>query len=65
MPFWRPDPLTSMMESEGKPSASSSMRIGSNASCRMNASTFFMMRGPPWWWAPAVGTSRDPRGQSA
>src|SRR5918992_309724 len=31
-----------MIDSEGNPSASSSMRIGSNASCRTNASTFFM-----------------------
>src|SRR4051794_15419344 len=30
------------MVNEGKPSCSSSFRIGSNASCRMNASTFFM-----------------------
>src|SRR5688500_4006054 len=43
MPFWRPEPLTSIIDSEGKPSASSSMRIGSNASCRTNASTFFML----------------------
>src|SRR5215218_2243212 len=33
-----------MIDSEGNPSASSSMRIGSNASCRTNASTFFMSR---------------------
>src|SRR5215216_2226851 len=36
-----------MIDSEGKPSASSSMRIGSNASCRTNASTFFIVSGPP------------------
>src|SRR5215213_5729258 len=42
MPFWRPEPLTSEIESDGKPSASRSLRIGSKASCRMNASTFFM-----------------------
>jgi len=41
MPFCRPEPLTSEMLSEGKPLLNSSMRIGSNASCRMNASTFF------------------------
>src|SRR5215210_7891327 len=44
MPFWRPDPLTSEIDSDGKPSWSSSLRIGSNASCRMNASTFFTRR---------------------
>jgi hypothetical protein len=31
-----------MIDSDGKPSSSSSMRIGSNASWRTNASTFFI-----------------------
>src|SRR5215217_3166263 len=51
MPRWRPDPLTSEIDSDGKPSRSRSLRIGSNASWRMNASTFFIFRrltGKPW-----------------
>src|SRR5829696_10526870 len=42
MPFWRPDPFASMIDREGNPLSSSSVRIGSNASWRMNASIFFM-----------------------
>src|SRR4051794_31785560 len=42
MPRWRPEPLTSEIVSDGKPSCSRSLRIGSTASCRMNASTFFI-----------------------
>src|SRR5215218_7694970 len=42
MPFWRPEPLTSAIERDGNPFSSSSVRIGSNASCRMNASIFFI-----------------------
>src|SRR5829696_10411558 len=45
-PFWRPDPLTSEIDSEGKPSVSSSPRIGSKASWRMYASIFFMRSRP-------------------
>src|SRR3954452_15901815 len=41
-PFWRPDPFTSPIDREGNPLSSSSVRIGSNASWRMNASIFFM-----------------------
>src|SRR4051794_6050165 len=41
MPFWRPLPLTSVTESDGNPKSSSSFRMGSNDSWRMNASTFF------------------------
>src|SRR3954468_24166451 len=48
MPFCRPEPLTSTIDSDGKPSSSSSMRIGSNASWRTNASTFFIsLLAPP------------------
>ena len=42
MPFWRPDPLTSLIDRDGNPLSSSSGRIGSNASWRMNASIFFI-----------------------
>src|SRR4051794_12626071 len=42
MPFWRPDPFASMIDRDGNPLSSSSVRIGSNASWRMNASIFFI-----------------------
>src|SRR3954454_11683650 len=42
MPFWRPEPLASMIDRDGNPLSSNSARIGSNASWRMNASIFFM-----------------------
>ena len=32
MPFWRPEPFTSLTVSEGKPSPRSSVRMGSNDS---------------------------------
>src|SRR4051794_22514859 len=41
-PFWRPEPLASMIDREGNPLSSNSVLIGSNASWRMNASIFFM-----------------------
>ncbi len=41
------------------------MRIGSNASWRMNASIFFMSRAPPWTGRAGDGMSRDPRGAVA
>src|SRR6188472_584797 len=42
MPFWRPEPLASMIERDGNPLSSNSARIGSNASWRMYASIFFI-----------------------
>src|SRR5690242_1341951 len=42
MPFWRPEPLASMIDRDGNPLSSNSARIGSNASWRMYASIFFM-----------------------
>src|SRR6186997_2920642 len=42
MPFWRPEPLYSAIERLGNPLSSSSPRISSNASWRMNASIFFI-----------------------
>src|SRR5215218_1198072 len=42
MPFWRPEPLASMIDRDGNPLSSSSVRIGSNASWRMYASIFFI-----------------------
>ena len=42
IPLWRPEPLTSLTDSEGNPSTSSSARIGSKASWRMYAITIFM-----------------------
>src|SRR5438552_1183899 len=57
MPFWRPDPFTSVMESEGNPSSRSSERMGSNASCRMYATTIFM-RAPPGAWPGSLARQR-------
>src|SRR5262245_49064511 len=46
MPFWRPEPLASRIDRDGNPLSSNSVRIGSNASWRMYASTFFMRSSP-------------------
>src|SRR5215207_583666 len=66
MPFCRPEPLTSTIDRDGKPRSSSSMRIGSNASWRTNASTFFIAllapprsRCVPNATAPGPGRKRD------
>src|SRR4051794_33219153 len=42
MPFCLPDPRYCPIERLGKPFSSSSIRIGSNASWRVNASIFFI-----------------------
>src|SRR5215217_330447 len=60
MPFWRPEPFTSMIDSDGKPSVSRSMRIGSNASCRTNASTFFMSGDLPRGGGASLNYHRSP-----
>ena len=73
MPFWRPEPLTSEIERDGNPRLRSSIRIGSNDSCRMNASIFFTDRNLLRWWrreashatgtAPGAGLYADELGR--
>src|SRR6186997_1622710 len=62
MPFWRPEPLASMIDRDGKPLSSSSLLIGSNASWRMYASIFFM-RSSLLGLAGHRGADRRPRGR--